>query len=65
MGFQWAAKTVVIACDNEAVVSVSNSSRTEDMILAAITRNIAMEADINIKVIHILGTQNTIADSLS
>ena len=65
---QWAGKTIIIVCDNEAVVSVLNSGRTRDMILAAISRNIAMEsdmADINLHVIHILGKQNVIADSLS
>ena len=65
---QWAGKTIIIACDNEAVVSVLNSGRTRDMILAAISRNIAMEsamADINLRVIHIPGKQNVIADSLS
>ena len=63
---QWSGKTIVIACDNQAVVSILNSGRTRDMTLAAIACNIAMEsamADINLRVIHILGKQN--ADSLS
>ena len=66
--YQWRGKTVVIACDNQAVVSVINTGKTKDVILAAIARNIAMEvalADINLRLIHILGKNNIIADSLS
>ena len=62
------AKTIVIACDNQAVVSVVNTGKTKDIVLAAIARNIAMEvalADINLRLIHILGKNNIVADSLS
>ena len=55
---QWKNKSTLIACDNQAVVSVINTGKTKDMILAAFGRNIAMEAalhDINLKMIHILG----------
>ena len=65
---QWRGKTIVIACDNQAVVSVINTGKTKDVVLAAIARNIAMEvalADINLRLIHILGKHNVIADSLS
>ena len=61
-------KTIVIACDNQAVVSVINTGKTKDIILGAIARNIAVEvalADINLKLIHILGKNNIVADSLS
>ena len=65
---QWKGKTIVIACDNQAVVSVINTGKTKDVVLAAIARNIAMEvalADINLRLIHILGKNNIVADSLS
>ena len=55
---QWKGKTIVIACDNQAVVSVINTGKTKDVVLAAIARNIAMEvalSDINLRLIHILG----------
>ena len=65
---EWRGKTIVIACDNQAVVSVINTGKTKDVVLATIARNIAMEvalADINLRLIHILGKNNIIADSLS
>ena len=65
---KWSGKAVLIHCDNMAVVSVLNTGKTQDMLLAAIARNIHMETaknDINTRLIHILGKNNTIADSLS
>ena len=65
---QWNGKTIVIACDNQAVVSVINTGKTKDVVLAAIARNIATEvalSDINLRLIHILGKNNIVADSLS
>ena len=65
---QWRGKTIVIACDSQAVVSVINTGKTKDVVLGAIARNIAMEvaiADINLRLIHILGKNNTVADGLS
>ena len=65
---QWRGKTIVIACDNQAVVSVINTGKTKDVVLGAIACNIAMEvalADINLKLLHILGKNNIVADSLS
>ena len=50
------------------VVSVLNSDKTQDLILAAIARNIMMEIseqDIDLQVIHILGVENKVADLLS
>ena len=46
------------------MVTVINSGKTRDPILAAITRNIAMltaTQDINLKLLHIPGKQNIIA----
>ena len=65
---QWRGKTIVIACDNQAVVSVINTGKTKDVVLGAIACSIAMEvalADINLRLIHILGKNNIVADSLS
>ena len=50
------------------VVSVLNSGKTQDMTLAAMARNINMLLaleDIELHVIHILGSDNNIADLLS
>ena len=47
---------------------VLNSGKTRDLTLAAIARNIFMEAasyDIFFKIVHIIGVANGIADSLS
>ena len=59
---------ILIKCDNQAVVSVLNSGKTQDLTLAAIARNIMMdisENDIDLQVIHILGIHNKIANLLS
>ena len=64
----WKNQRVLIKCDNQAVVSVLNSGRTQDLTLAAIARNIMMdisENNIDLQVIHILGIRNKIADLLS
>ena len=48
----WSGNSILIYCNNQAVVSVLNSGKTHDMILAALTHNICMEtpmADITIK----------------
>ena len=65
---QWKDKKVAIACDNLAVVQVLNIGRTRDLTLAAIARNIQYQAavsNIYLKVTHIPGKKNVIADSLS
>ena len=65
---RWGGKHILIHCDNNAVVSVINTGKTRDSILAALTRNIAMyvaTADIHINTVHILGKYNVIADCLS
>ena len=57
-GPQWYGKAIQIACDNQAVVMVLNSGKTLDLTLAAIARNIVMEAaqfDIFLKTVHIMG----------
>ena len=65
---QWATKTISVKCDNQAVVTILQSGKTRDPLLAAICRNISMEtakADIRLRTIHIPGKINIIADSLS
>ena len=67
-GKNWKNQRILIKCDNQAVVSVLNSGRTQDLTLAAIARNILMdisENDIDLQVVHILGIHNKIADLLS
>ena len=64
----WKHQHILIKCDNQAVVSVLNSGKTQDLTLAAIARNIMMEIseqDIDLQVIHILRVENKIADLLS
>ena len=67
-GNVWKHQRILIKCDNQAVVSVLNSGKTQDLTLVAIARNIMMEIaeqDIDLQVIHILGVQNKVADLLS
>ena len=67
-GKAWRNTKVAIACDNLAVVQVLNSGKTRDLTLAAIARNIQFQVatmNINLKVTHIPGKVNVIADLLS
>ena len=67
-GEAWNNAKVAIACDNLAVVQVLNSGKTRDLTLAAIARNIQFQVatmNINLKVTHIPGKLNVIADLLS
>ena len=64
----WRGRTLLVHCDNAAVVSVLQSGATKDLTLAAIARNITMEVakyDINLHTVHIAGKMNTVADCLS
>ena len=59
---------ISIACDNQVVVQVLNSGKTRDLTLAAIARNIQFHVatrNIDLKVTHIPGKSNVIADLLS
>ena len=67
-GKYWKNQRILIKCDNQAVVSVLNLGRAQDLTLAAIARNIMMdisENDIDLQVVHILGIHNKIVDLLS
>ena len=64
----WASKHLHIFCDNEAVLSVLNTGKTKDALLATIARNIFMASakhDISFKFTHVAGKLNVVADSLS
>ena len=55
-------------CDNLAVVSALSSGRAHDQTLAKYPRNIFMWAsacNIELKVVHVAGKQNPVADLLS
>ena len=64
----WANKKIRIRCDNLPVVEVLNSGQARDYILATCDRNIWLLSalyNIGINVIHIAGSQNSVADLLS
>ena len=64
----WSCQKVLIKCDNSAVVSVLNNGRACDQILVKNARNIFMWAsafNIELKVVHVAGKLNPVADLLS
>ena len=64
----WSDRTIDIKCDNLAVVEVLTSGKTKDTFLATCARNIWLLCaifNINIRVHHIPGKSNNIADLLS
>ena len=64
----WRNSKIAIACDNLAVVQVLNSGKTRDLTLAAIARNIQFQIatmNVDLKVTHIPGKVNVVADLLS
>ena len=67
-GQHWSNKLVQIKCDNLAVVSVLQEGKARDPLLAAFARNIwplTSIFNIQLKVSHIFGKDNQIADLLS
>ena len=67
-GQAWTGKTLLVHCDNAAVVSVLTTGATKDLTLAAMARDITMEVaklDINLRTVHIAGKINVVADCLS
>ena len=65
---QWANQSVLIKCDNQAVVSVLATGRTRDQTMATYARNIFMwlsTFNIDIRVVHVAGKLNPVADLLS
>ena len=67
-GSDWSHQKVILKTDNMAVVNIYNSGYTRDQYLDSIVHNIWLlmsEYDICLKVVHIAGKKNTIADLLS
>ena len=67
-GKLWQGRCIHIYCDNMAVVQVLNSGKSRDQSLAVLNRNIWLECaihDIELKISHIQGKVNVIADVLS
>ena len=65
---EWAGARIQVKCDNQDVVSVLNSGRSRDSVMAEYARNIFMWVstfNIDIKVVHVPGKLNEVADLLS
>ena len=65
----WAGLSVMIRCDNQTVVSVLTTDKTRDPVMAKYTLEISSlwlsAFNIDIKVVHIAGHLNPVADLLS
>ena len=64
----WAHQSILIHCDNMAVVQVVRSGKSRDDFLSACLRNIWLliaAFDVDLHITHIQGCNNTIADALS
>ena len=64
----WAGKSLLIKCDNQAVVNVLTHNKTRDALLGACARNVWQVAalhDIDLTYVHIMGKDNETADLLS
>ena len=64
----WAHQSILIHCDNMAVVQVVRLGKSRDDFLSACLRNVWLLAaafDIDLHITHIQGCNNTIADALS
>ena len=67
-GDEWCNMRVTCFCDNRAVVDVLEDNRTKDRWLGLILREILMlqaKLNIQLKVLHVRGEANPIADALS
>ena len=67
-GRYWVHSSIDIFCDNLAVVQVVATGNTRDAVLGACIRNICLLStilDIDIRIKHIRGKKNIIADLLS
>ena len=65
---EWQHKSILVRCDNAAVVQVLNNGKTRDPFLATCARNIwycIAQNDINLTYTHVLGKNNQVADLLS
>ena len=67
-GKHWVHSSIDIFCDSLAVVQVVTTGKTKDAILGACIRNIWLLSavlDIDLRIQHIRGKQNIVADLLS
>ena len=61
---QWAGLKVRIQCDNQAVVSVLNTGKTRDRVMAKYARNVFLwlsAFNIDIQVVHIPGKMEVLS----
>ena len=64
----WQHRSILVRCDNAAVVQVLNNGKTKDPFLATCAINIwycMAQHDINLSYSHVLGKNNQVADLLS
>ena len=64
----WQNKAVCIRCDNESAVSVCNSGKMRDVFMNLCLHNLWLvisQYNIDLRVTHIRGKDNTLADALS
>ena len=62
---EWQHKSILVRCDNAAVVQVLNNGKTRDPFLATCARYIwycIAQNDINLTYTHVLGKNNQVAD---
>ncbi|KAL1276538.1 hypothetical protein QQF64_036161 [Cirrhinus molitorella] len=68
LGSAWSHKRIVIFCDNEAAVSITNNGISRCPTIMSVLRRLIWQSVIHnfiIKAEHIPGYVNTVADSLS
>ena len=68
MGHQWASKSILCQCDNEAVVHIINSGTSKNQRVMGLMRClhfIVARFDLIISATHIAGSTNCLADALS
>ena len=67
-GHQWRAKRVLLHCDNEAAVAVLNAGYSHDSLIMHLLRTlffIKAHFDLDLRVTHIPGKDNGVADAIS
>ena len=67
-GHQWSGKKLLFHCDNQAVVDIWASGTSQDPLIMHLVHSIFFSAATNhftVLVTRIVGTNNSIADSLS
>ena len=67
-GHQWSGKKLLFHCDNQAAVDIWASGTYQDLLIMHLVRSIFFSTATNhdtVQITHIVGTNNSIADSLS